>query len=100
MTELRLGQLSVDTTKHTVEITAVAAILDPKTGVAAWYRCGGSVWGKETQQKLRELIEAMEHDMARQVMEGYENLDGTTSPRPAQAAGIGEHVSEDDPPQM
>lgn len=100
MTELRLAQLTVDTTKHTVEISATAALLDPQTGVAAWHKCTGSVWGPETQQRLRELIEAMELDMARVVMTGFDNLDGTRTPRPAQAAGIGEHVSEDDTPQM
>lgn len=103
MTELRLSQLVVDTQKQTIEISATAAIVDPKSGVAAWHKCSGNVWGPETQQKLQDLIEAMELDMARVVMDGFDNLDGTRSPRSA-AAGIGEHVgsgeSSDDPPQM
>lgn len=104
MTELRLSQLVVDTTKQTIEISATAAIVDPKTGVAAWHKCSGNVWGPETTQKLQDLIEAMEFDMARAVMDGFENADGTRTPR-STAAGIGEHVgggepTDDDPPQM
>jgi hypothetical protein len=103
MTELRLSQLVVDTTKQTIEITATAAIVDPKSGVAAWHKCSGNVWGAETQQKLQELFEAMELDIARVVMDGFDNQDGTRSPRTS-SAGIGEHVGggepSDDPPQM
>ena len=101
MTELRLAQFNVDLTKGTLAITATAALVDPSTGVAAWHKCSGNVWGKETQEALAQLVMAMEEDMARAVMTNIdESSDGVTVSRPARTTsvgGLGEHLGSNVP---
>lgn len=102
MSELRLVQLTVDSTSQNLQVSAMAALVDPATNTAAWVKCNGNVWGKETMEKLGELMEAMEQDMARTVMDDVDTPNGVTGApqRAQQPAGLGEHLNGDDIPQV
>lgn len=102
-TELRLAQLTVDTTKQTLELSATAALVDPRSpgAAAAWHKCSGNVWSSETMNALRELMEHMETDMARVVMDDVEGREDASPQRRATTPmGLGEHLSGDNTPQM
>ena len=101
LTELRLAQFNVDLTKQSMQISATAALVDPTTGSSAWYKCAGNTWGKSTVEKMKELMVAMEEDMARGVMDSIEPMDTSRSkPTAAQPVGLSEFLAGKDAPQM
>lgn len=99
--ELRLAQLNVDLTKATVEISTTAALGDPSVGPVAWVKSSSNVWSPETQECLKALIQSLEVDIARTVMEDVESpLEPSGQRRPQAPSGLGETLRGDEPPEM
>lgn len=99
LTRLQLAQLSIDIAKTPVEIKVLIALIDPATGHAAYMRHNGSIWSEETQAALRQLIDSLENDVARIVLDA--SGDGTAAaPRQVQSGGLGEHLTGADVPDM
>lgn len=99
---LTISNIMVDFTKQQLHIEATAAFVDSNTGEThGWTKAGGRVWSKESMQKLKELTELMERDLA--------NLHLTeTSGAPKEGSnlitrnlgGISEHIGTGDAPSV
>mgnify|MGYP000921842781 CR=1 FL=1 len=101
LTRLQLAQLNVDLTKTPAAINVVMALIDPESGHLAYMKHNGSIWSEATQSALRQLIDSLEHDVARVVLLDAGG-DGVTKPaqRQTQAEGLGEHLTGADVPDM
>jgi hypothetical protein len=94
--ELVLGRVTVDWLKQpTMSVTALAAIVDPKTGTShAWLDGAQVTWSKKTSDALEALRKSMESDMAKVHLvsggatEGAADKDGLQMPE----GGISEHL--------
>ena len=98
--ELRVARMSFDFLKQPMNVDVLAALVDPAIGdTRAWVPANGVVWSKETAAALGQLVQCVERDIARLMMESSasEERGSTTS-----MSGIGEHVagSAPDAPQM
>lgn len=64
---LALGELHVDFMKGQIHLEAVAAFVDShsKSGAThGWTKGTGTMWSKQTMDKLNDLKESMESDLA------------------------------------
>ena len=98
--ELRLAQLSIDLTKPTIEVHTTAALGDPTSGPIAWVKSSSNIWSPETQACLKALIQALEIDVARTVMDDVEPPDDPTNMRRQPPIGLGENLRGEEPPEM
>src|SRR3989337_3613789 len=68
--QLIVAQLTVDLTASAVRIDVLAAMVDNDTGnTIAWIACRGNLWSTETQGALRALLDSMERDISRSVLQ-------------------------------
>jgi len=68
---LAIGNIEADFTKQTIQLKAVAGFVNTTTGdTHGWTRGEGGVWSTDTLQRLKELREAMERDLANLHFEG------------------------------
>jgi len=87
-----IGELSADFTKTTIRLTAKAAYIDTEAGVTrGWTSGDGTLWSKETIDKLDELRELMEKDFFRRdFTQADDAAVAQSGPTPT---GLGEHLS-------
>lgn len=95
---LSIGRITVDLLQQNPKVTALAALINTKTGkTLAWSEGEGATWSNATMTKLKELREAMEEDMAKALFSEY-----TSSSRSVRGgrgvnvdgAGLSEHLGE------
>lgn len=90
---LAIGSIEVDFTKQTIQLKAVAGFINTATGdTHGWTRGEGGIWSTETLQKLQELREAMEKDLARLHFEGAVKKESKVLDQGT--AGIGEFLGD------
>jgi len=96
-TALSVGEFSCNLLGNTVKLTAKAAFVDPRTGAThGWTQCDS--WSPETMEKMREFVNSLESDLARQHFSGFAPaaaiLD-VSKPAGVPSGGLGEHVTGD-----
>lgn len=92
--QLAVAQMTLDLTKSPVRIEVMAAMIDPDTGnTVAWVPCRGNLWSTETQAALRTLLDAMENDIARSVLQAT-SVTSRTNVASAPLGGLGEHLGD------
>jgi len=93
--QLIVAQLTVDLTRSPVRIDVLAAMVDNDTGnTIAWIPCRGNLWSTETQGALRALLDSMERDISRSVLQPTAAGARDTRSAAVPVGGIGEHVGE------
>lgn len=99
---LVVARIEADFLKSPSRVTALGALVDEKTGTTTAYVNGGpGTWSTETLEKLNELREAMERDLAGRVFEDVHASSSTYAGRPGlqQPSGLAEHLG-DEPPSI
>lgn len=97
---LAVGEFTCSLLGATVQLKAKAAFVDKRTGQThGWTEGSGNLWSTATLQKMRELVELMEADLARVHFDNAATAptavatDPTASP--GLSGGIGEHLKGD-----
>lgn len=90
--EMRVARINVDYLLNPIKVDVMFGFSNTRTGrTPAFANATSGVWSPATMEKLKELCESMEADMARVVMAG-----GATGPATRAGAfsegGLGEHV--------
>jgi len=94
--ELRAAKVTVDFLTNPVQVHALFALVDTKTGkTMAWSQGEGGLWSDDTMAKLKELCESMEQDAANAILDGG-SVSSSTSKSTAKVGGIGEHLGDGD----
>lgn len=94
---LSIGRITVDLLQQNPKVTALAALINTKTGkTLAWSEGEGGVWSNSTMAKLKELREAMEEDMAKALFSEYTSTHRSVRGRgvSVDGAGLSEHLGE------
>jgi hypothetical protein len=96
--ELKVARIDVDLLVNPAKIHVTAALIDNGTGrTTAWTTGDASMWSRETMQKLKELCEAMEEDMAKHILSEHGVSDGKATKAKSRAiGGIGERLGSAD----
>ncbi len=96
--ELKVARIDVDRLANPEKVHVTAALIDNSTGrTTAWTTGDASMWSRETMQKLKELYEAMEEDMAKHLLSEHGVSDGkATRAKPRSVSGIGERLGSAD----
>ena len=97
--QLVLGKFSVDWLRETMRVTALAALVNSKTGQTHAFIDGAGVqWSTDTKRALDELRVCMESDLARVHLEGASVVEQTLASGSAglKVSGLGEHLGTTD----
>lgn len=94
-TGIAVGEFSCNVLSATVKLTAKAAFIDARSGQThGWTSCDS--WSPATMAKMREFMEAMELDLARQHFTAFSpttsNVADPARPAGIPEGGLGEHV--------
>lgn len=93
--QLAVGEVEVDFTASPIKIEVTAAFVDSRSGEThGWTKGYGGIWSEETRNRLVELRESMEQDLAKLHFEGV----GSTTTQGGvefEPGGITEHLDDD-----
>ena len=91
---LTVAQITIDLLQNPAKVHALAALTNSKTGqTLAWAQGDGGVWSTDTMEKLRELREAMEEDLARALFAEHSSVNTRPNTKGVKIeTGLGEHV--------
>ena len=87
-------------TKNPVEIRTWFALVHPDSGLSALFPQNGSVWSQATQEAMRAFINSLEQDVAAIVLTDTDAKAQSASTPKATPAGLGEHISGVNIPDM
>lgn len=97
---LALGEGTFTFLTPTIGLKVKAAFVDNTTGKThGWTETTGG-WSKETLQKLDELRQCIERDLAAVHFDGADGGVLQSSRAPDAPLGLGEHLEERDAPQV
>jgi hypothetical protein len=91
--EMRVVRITADFLLNPLKVDVMFGFTNTRTGrTPAFANATSGVWSPATMEKLKELCESMEADMARVVLSGGASS-ATMSPKSGYAeGGLGEHV--------
>jgi hypothetical protein len=100
-TSLAIKEISADIGVNNLTLVAKAGFVNRSNGVThGWTRAEGAVWSDETKQKLLELKEAMEKDLAtlhfQEFSPGTQPLERSS----VEPGGLMEHLRADEADQV
>lgn len=97
---ISIGSLNVDMMRQQLHLEATAAFVDADTGEThGWTKADGKIWSKSTMEKLKELTDSMEKDLAK--MHFTETSSDGASRKPGmEVGGIAEHIKGGDAPSI
>lgn len=90
--EMRVARISVDYLQNPIKIDVMFGFTSTRTGrTPAFANATSGVWSPATMERLKELCESMEADMARVVLTGGATATSRSTGGISEG-GLGEHV--------